>query len=106
MGEKKMKKKMAGEWISVNERIPRRKKHCKYSRDVLLFVPKRDGCCQHGIYIGRLESIPADDGSGNIFGIKLPGSKWSISGWSYYEDPVPVCWMEIPKGPLGCGVGA
>ena len=94
-----MKKIMVSGWVSVGERLPRRQKNSKRSRDVLLLIPKRDGCHQHGVYIGHIEPKAPDDGSGNIFGLKLPGSEWTIAGWSYYEHPVPSHWMEIPKVP-------
>lgn len=67
--------------------------------DVLVYVPQREGCNQHGIYIGKLHDIPKDDGSGNFWGLATPGSEWTLWGWSYFEKPIVTHWMPLPALP-------
>ena len=86
-------------WIPVEERLPENnhKKGC--AGDVLCYVPPRDGCFQNGVYLGKLEHIVADDGSGNFWNLKTPESDWALLGWSYFEQPVVTHWMLLQEPP-------
>ena len=79
------------EWISVDERLPEKE------TNVLCFVPRADGNVQHGIYVGQLRKVKANDGSGNIFGIPTEECDWTLWGWSYYEHPTIVAWWPLPE---------
>lgn len=86
-------------WIPVEERLPENnhKKGC--AGDVLCYVPPRDGCFQNGVYLGKLEHIVADDGSGNFWNLKTSAIDWALWGWSYFEQPVVTHWMLLPEPP-------
>ena len=75
-------------WIPVEERLPENNHEKGRAGDVLCYVPPRDGCFQNGVYLGKLEHIAADDGSGNFWNLKTPASDWTLWGWSYFEQPV------------------
>ena len=87
------------EWVSVEERLPETDGQNTHDYDVLVYIPKRDGCHQHGIYIGKLKKVPADDGSWNFWGIKTESSEWTVWGWGYFENPVVTHWMPLPERP-------
>ena len=81
-------------WISVKERMPAK------GEKVLLYIPEREGCKQHGMYLGEVEKVEADPkGEHNLWGLPTPGSNWSIDGWSYFEEPIVTHWMPLPDAP-------
>lgn len=81
-------------WISVKERMPSK------GEKVLLYIPEREGCKQHGMYLGEVEKVEADPkGEHNLWGLPTPGSNWSIDGWSYFEEPIVTHWMPLPDAP-------
>lgn len=86
-------------WIPVEERLPENNHKKGRAGDVLCYVPPRDGCFQNGVYLGKLEHIVADDGSGNFWNLKTPESDWALLGWSYFEQPVVTHWMPLPEPP-------
>lgn len=86
-------------WIPVEERLPEKNRKKGRAGDVLCYVPPRDGCLQNGVYLGKLEHIVADDGSGNFWNLKTPESDWALLGWSYFEQPVVTHWMPLPEPP-------
>lgn len=86
-------------WIPVEERLPENNHKKGRAGDVLCYVPPRDGCLQNGVYLGKLEHIVADDGSGNFWNLKTPESDWALLGWSYFEQPVVTHWMPLPEPP-------
>lgn len=86
-------------WIPVTERLPETDGENAHAHDVLVYIPKRDGCNQHGIYVGKVSHIPPDDGRGNFWGIKTEASDWTVWGWSYFETPVVTHWMPLPEFP-------
>lgn len=87
-------------WIPVSERLPETDGKNEHTFDVLVYVPKREGCNQHGYFLGKLCKIEADNtGSGNFWGAKTPGSNWTLWGWSYFEEPIPSHWMPLPQSP-------
>lgn len=86
-------------WVPVEERLPENNHEKGRAGDVLCYVPPRDGCFQNGVYLGKLEHIVADDGSGNFWNLKTPASDWALCGWSYFEQPVVTHWMLIPEPP-------
>ena len=91
---------MIMEWISVKDRLPKTDGKNEHTHDVLVYIPKRDGVNQHGIYLGKLLKIEPDrDGSGNIWGIPTPGSEWTVWAWGYLEEPVVTHWMPLPEPP-------
>ena len=82
------------DWISVKEKMPQK------GEKVLLYIPERDGCNQHGMYLGEVEKVEADPkGEHNLWGLPTPGSNWSIDGWSYFEEPIVTHWMPLPEAP-------
>lgn len=87
------------QWVSVKDALPDTDGKNTHDYDVLVYVPKREGCIQHGIYIGKLNNIPADDGSENFWGIKTKASEWTIWGWGYIEHPIVTHWMPLPAPP-------
>ena len=89
------------DWINVKDRLPEKRDSNNHDYDVLLFIPKRDGCRQHGIYLGflRKDELPPDHGSGNFWGIPCPGSEWTVWGWSHFEQPIVSHWMPLPEPP-------
>lgn len=93
------------QWMSVKDALPDTDGKNTHDYDVLVYVPKREGCSQHGIYIGKLNNIPADDGSGNFWGIKTKASEWTIWGWGYIEHPIVTHWMPLPVPPEKEGDG-
>ena len=81
-------------WISVKEKMPSK------GEKVLLYIPEREGCKQHGMYLGEVEKVEADpNGEHNIWGRPVYGSDWIISGWSYFEEPIVTHWMLLPDAP-------
>lgn len=86
-------------WIPVTERLPETDGENTHAHDVLVYIPKRDGCYQHGIYVGKVSHIPPDDGRGNFWGIKTDASDWTVWGWGYLETPVVTHWMPLPELP-------
>lgn len=89
----------AQRWTPVTERLPETDGENTHAHDVLVYIPKRNGCNQHGIYVGKVHHIPPDDGSGNFWGIKTKASDWTVWGWSYFETPVVTHWMPLPELP-------
>ena len=92
--------KAVGGWISIEERLPETDNKNTHDFDVLVYVPKRDGCRQHGVYIGKLSHVNADDGTGNFWGIKTEACEWTVWGWSYFEHPVVTHWKPLPPLPI------
>ena len=81
-------------WISVNERMPAK------GEKVLLYIPEREGCKQHGMYLGEAGELEADPkGEHNLWLRPVYGSDWIISGWSYFEEPIVTHWMLMPDAP-------
>jgi hypothetical protein len=81
-------------WISVKEKMPSK------GEKVLLYIPEREGCKQHGMYLAEIEKVEADPkGEHNLWGLPTPGSNWSIDGWSYFEEPIVTHWMPLPDAP-------
>lgn len=89
-----------GGWISIEERLPETDNKKTHDFDVLVYVPKRDGCRQHGVYLGKLSHVNADDGTGNFWGIKTEACEWTVWGWSYFEHPVVTHWKPLPPLPI------
>lgn len=89
----------AQRWVPVTERLPETDGENTHAHDVLVYIPKRDGCNQHGIYVGKVRHIPPDDGRGNFWGIKTEASDWTVWGWGYLETPVVTHWMPLPEPP-------
>lgn len=82
------------EWISVKEKMPQK------GEKVLLYIPEREGCNQHGMRIGEVEEVEADPkGEHNFWGRPVYGSDWRVSGWSYFEEPIVTHWMPLPVAP-------
>ena len=82
------------EWISVKERMPSK------GEKVLLYIPEREGCKQHGMYLGEAGAVEADQkGEHNFWCRPVYGSDWRISGWSYFEEPIVTHWMLLPEAP-------
>lgn len=53
-------------WISVKERMPPK------GEKVLLYIPEREGCKQHGMYLGEVEKVEADPkGEHNFWGLPM-----------------------------------
>ena len=86
-------------WIPVTEQLPESNHKNDHVGDVLCFVPPRDGCYQSGLYLGKLNHIAANDGSGNFWGRPIQESDWTLWGWSYLEKPVVTHWMPLPEPP-------
>lgn len=81
-------------WISVKEKMPAK------GEKVLLYIPEREGCKQHGMYLGEAGEVEADPkGEHNFWGLPTPGSNWGIDGWSYFEEPIVTHWMLLPDAP-------
>lgn len=81
-------------WISVKERMPSK------GEKILLYIPEREGCKQHGMYLGEVEKVEADPkGEHNFWGRPVYGSDWIISGWRYFEEPIVTHWMPLPLCP-------
>lgn len=74
-------------WISVADRLPETDGKNTSDYNVLVYIPKREGCRQHGIYVG------------NFWGLKTESSEWMVWSWGYYEHPVITHWMPLPKPP-------
>lgn len=70
-------------WIAVSEFLPKPNDKNNHEGDVLVYVPPREGCRQHGFYLGKFGS----------------GGGWILWGWSYYETPVPSHWVRLPGAP-------
>lgn len=81
-------------WISVKERMPAK------GEKVLLYIPEREGCKQHGMYLGAAGEVEADPkGEHNLWGLPTHGSNWRIDGWSYFEEQIVTHWMQLPDAP-------
>lgn len=81
-------------WISVKERMPQK------GEKVLLYIPEREGCDQHGMRIGEVGKVEGDPkGEHNLWRRPMPGSDWRVSGWSYFEEPIVTHWMPLPEAP-------
>lgn len=81
-------------WISVKERMPAK------GEKVLLYIPEREGCKQHGMYVGAAGEVEADPkGELNFWLRPVYGSNWRIDGWSYFEEPIVTHWMLMPDAP-------
>lgn len=81
-------------WISVKERMPAK------GEKVLLYIPEREGCKQHGMYLGAAGEVEADPkGEHNFWRRPVYGSDWIISGWSYFDEPIVTHWMLLPDAP-------
>ena len=89
------------EWISIEERLPETDNENRYTFNVLVFIPERKGCRQHGMYLGKLRHVKANDGSGNFWNIPTKECEWTVWGWSYFEHPVVTHWMPLPECPKG-----
>ena len=87
-------------WFSIKECLPETDNKNTHDFDVLVYVPKRDGCNQYGIYIGKLLHVEADDGTRNFFGIETQACDWTIWGWGYLEHPVVTHWKPLPAFPI------
>lgn len=92
--------KEGGGWISVEEHLPETDNKNTHDFDVLVYVPKRDGCNQHGVYIGKLSHVSSDDGTGNFWGIRTESCDWTVWGWSYFEHPIVTHWKPLPALPI------
>ena len=89
------------EWISVDERLPETDNENRYTFNVLVFIPERKGCRQHGMYLGKLRRVKASDGKDNFWNIQTQECEWTVWGWSYFEHPVVTHWMPLPEAPKG-----
>ena len=87
---------LQNEWISVEERLPETDNENTHTHKVLVYIPQREGTCQHGIFLGKLKEVKADDGSMNFWGLKTEASEWTVWGWSYFEHPIVTHWKPIP----------
>ena len=92
--------KEGGGWISVEEHLPETDNKNTHDFDVLVYVPKREGCNQHGVYIGKLSHVNSDDGTGNFWGIRTESCDWTVWGWSYIEHPIVTHWKPLPALPI------
>ena len=85
----------AQQWIPCSERLP------ETGTNVLLYIPPRDGVNQQGIRIGYRDErnpIPEDEkGERNFWGIRTYGGEWNVTGWGYYDRPIPAAWMPLPE---------
>lgn len=87
------------EWIPVTERLPETdNKNEINSFNVLLWVknkthPER----KPQIYLGKLQDVKGDDGSGNFWGIETKPCAWAIWGWCYFNEPEVIAWMPLPE---------
>ena len=90
-------------WISCSEKLPETDNEANINEyDVLLLVRPKDHPEQiPQIYIGKLKHINGDDGSGNLFKIKIQPCDWTIWGWSYFRKPEVLAWMPLPKFDIG-----
>lgn len=83
------------EWIQCSERLP------ETGTNVLLYIPPREGVVQQGIRIGYRDErnpIPEDEeGEHNFWGIRTYGGEWHVTGWGYYDKPIPLAWMPLPR---------
>lgn len=88
-------------WISIKDRLPEINKEHPHECDVLVYVPKREGVHQHGIYIGARGKVNADPkGEHNFWGVPTQECDWVIHGWSYFKHPIVTHWMPLPKAPI------
>ena len=82
------------DWISVKERMPQK------GEKVLLYIPEREGCKQHGMRIGEVGKVEGyTKGEHNFWERIVYGSDWRVSGWSYFEEPIITHWMPLPDAP-------
>ena len=94
------------EWISASDKLPETNLENTHDGDVLLYIPKRDGVEQSGIYLGKLRPTKEDEeGSHNIWRCPIEACDWTVWGWSYFERPIVTHWMKLPEPP-NCGVMA
>lgn len=92
---------MDNRWISVEDQLPETDNKNSHTHDVLVYIPKREGVNQYGIYLGKLKEHKADpEGKKNFWGIPTPGSMWTVWAWGYFEEPIVTHWMPIPDPPI------
>lgn len=89
---------VAPEWISVKDKLPEMNED-GYTDNVLVYIPKREGCRQHGIFIGKKQFVKCSDGSDNFFDIKTEDCEWLVWSWGYSEHPIITHWMLLPEPP-------
>jgi hypothetical protein len=87
------------EWISVEDRLPETDNKNTFDYNVLVYIPQREGCRQHGMFLGKIKKVEGDDGKGNFWGIKTEPCEWTVWGWRYFEHPVVTHWMPLPTPP-------
>lgn len=85
-------------WVSVKDKLPEMNEE-GYTDNVLVYIPKREGCRQHGIFIGKKQFVKGSDGSDNFFGIKTEDCEWLVWSWGYFEHPIVTHWMPLPAPP-------
>lgn len=93
------RKERQGEWISVEDRLPETDYKNTNDYNVLVYIPKREGCKQSGMFLGKVCKVNGDDGKRNFWGIKTEPCEWTVWGWSYFEHPVVTHWMPLPTPP-------
>ena len=87
------------QWISVEDRLPETDDTNSYTYNVLVFIPEREGCRQHGMYLAKLKYVKASDGKDNFWNIPTQECEWTVWGWSYFKHPVVTHWMPLPEPP-------
>lgn len=93
------RKERQGEWISVEDRLPETDYKNTNDYNVLVYIPKREGCKQSGMFLGKVCKVNGDDGKRNFWGIKTEPCEWTVWGWGYLEHPVVTHWMPLPTPP-------
>ena len=87
------------EWISVEDRLPETDYKNTFDYNVLVYIPKREGCKQSGMFLGKVCKVEGDDGKRNFWNIKTEPCEWTVWGWSYFEHPVVTHWKPLPQPP-------
>lgn len=89
-------------WIPTSEKLPPASDDNDHACDVLLWVPKAEFQGGHP-YLGHLRKtrMPDDQkGERNFWRIPTKGTKWTVWGWSHFEElPEPTHWMPLPDAP-------
>lgn len=93
------RKERQGEWISVEDRLPETDYKNTFDYNVLVYIPKREGCKQSGMFLGKVCKVEGDDGKRNFWNIKTEPCEWTVWGWSYFEHPVVTHWQPLPQPP-------